>query len=387
MPIKTQHAIDPASISALTNLSAAMLQGQGPVQQQQAPQVSQLPQVRYGPPERPFGPPARQAQQPAPIQQQLSMKRQSEGWRTEYTTKQRQELSRINQARIDIWKDPNWDDEMKRKAIHRLDLQEYGISPTGMPPLPNAKKYPDGQGVGEQWTGDDGSTFTRDKDGIPVRQVEFKNTREGIEFTVKAAQEKVVATEHAARIVERRKARIEWLKLGKPILKDGVDTGSTMPRTHEDIEELSRIYFPELAAEEHQAKIQAVRAEMDRKMQMGLQQQEQELTEKLEQELRRRVGAMGQEPQAVASGQPQSPVAPPVISGSPAGKRKAFNRMTTGLTMTKGEAGMPAREAKAQALLRRMSQKSSSITDYEMSAIEEARRILRAHLAKATMGR
>lgn len=109
-----------------------------------------------------------------------------------YTTKQRQDLQRMFDALEAAREDRIFDDdefeEVKQQAYKKL---------LGLEPVPNIKKrspYPEGQGIGQTWTSDDGNfLFTRDDKGN-IKKLGELNTRrnEAFKMAMEMAKEDVV---------------------------------------------------------------------------------------------------------------------------------------------------------------------------------------------------
>ena len=239
----------------------------------------------------------------------------AEKWEHVYTTQQRQEIARLNQARVDIGKNMNFSLDEKKEIVRLLDLQQAGIEPSMMP---KRDKYPEGQGIGQSWTDEEGNIHTREQDGKDVVQVVFEKTRAGRQEIHEQKMELTAAEANQARRIARTTAEVKWSS------DTFIDEKSVKkPLTPEMMEERSRKYFPGLWEEdlqkeirefrEYQNKIDEQKAAEAGRRQAELDSRQDELGSRLEQELRGRVqGRKG------VAGEP-SPVAPsPGAEGVPA---------------------------------------------------------------------
>jgi len=96
----------------------------------------------------------------------------------EYSSGQRRELAKINNAMQSVINDPRLSGAEKEDALRQLKAKRLGIQPM---PMPGQKSpWPEGQDVGQTWTLDSGLVVTRTKDG-DVKLL-MKPTDQGADF-------------------------------------------------------------------------------------------------------------------------------------------------------------------------------------------------------------
>ncbi len=170
-----------------------------------------------------------------------------------YTQKQRQELAQNNDALRRAESSGEFSEKELVKIRRAMLLKNAGVNPTAVPADSNKKKYPEGRGINDVWTDEDGNMMRRDPDGRPDVIVDRKDTREG-------QQEQ---WDHDKQQEERK-----WISgLSTELVDDG--EGGKRPREGEEIAGV--IFTAENAKEE----LDRMRAEKQRQQE----QQQQELIE------------------------------------------------------------------------------------------------------------
>ncbi len=92
-------------------------------------------------------------------------KSKADQWEYQYTAKQRQDIARFNTARQSVNDSEQFTPEEKQIALRMIDQQQANIKPSMMPRDPSKPTYPDGQGVGQMWTEQNGTMVGRKPDG------------------------------------------------------------------------------------------------------------------------------------------------------------------------------------------------------------------------------
>ncbi len=364
------------SSEAMQALAPALARASAPPQrQQQRPPTPGVALTDTGVRSRP----AMQMAQRGGFQEQFAQEQQigrlrarqaAEKWEFIYTTQQRHRIARLNQARVDIGKNMNFSLEEKKAAIRLLDLEEAGIEPSMMPKKNN---FPDDQQPGMIFEIPGKGTFSRKEDGSLQPITAPKDMPEELERSRQHALELANQKRNQAQRDARTAAEVDW---SSETYIDEKQVKKLL--SPEQVQERSRRYFPGLWEEDLQAKIQEFReyqSRIDEQKAAEDGRRQAEIDSRLEQE------QQSQEPQAVAPGQPQ-PQGPSGEPAQDAEAKKQFDQLSKGIAITKAESGMPNRVAMAQAFLREVSSSRSSVPEYKMLAVEEARRILREHLNK-----
>ncbi len=120
----------------------------------------------------------------------------------EYTTKQRQELARLNNARQEIAKSPNYTEDEKKAAFRAIDLTQAGVQPSAMPRDPNKPRWPgpEGTGPGQIWRDEEtGALVTglMGRNGAEVRLL--IRSDQTIEYIQQKTEAEAIAKQAAAR--------------------------------------------------------------------------------------------------------------------------------------------------------------------------------------------
>lgn len=108
-------------------------------------------------------------------------------WDYEYTPKQRQQIAALNQAAQDFANNPDVSEEERKAGIAQIEQQIVSMRPHMKPK--EGPTYPDGQGVGDVWTNNQGDTVTRDENGIPKLLQRYTQSQAWHEQEVKSKQE------------------------------------------------------------------------------------------------------------------------------------------------------------------------------------------------------
>lgn len=124
------------------------------------------------------------------VQMREQAKLQAQQWEFQYTAQQRQEIARFNNARQAIEQNQGFSPEEKSAALQLIDLQQSNIKPAMMPRDPGKPIYPEGRGVGELWSNEDGSTVTRTPDGQVKLIQRFDQSPKFHEAKLRIEQEK-----------------------------------------------------------------------------------------------------------------------------------------------------------------------------------------------------
>lgn len=130
---------------------------------------------------------------------QEDAKLQAQQWEYQYTAQQRQEIAKYNNARQTIQNSPNWSAEEKAVALKQIDLAQANIKPSMMPRDPSKPVYPEGQGVGQIWKGDDGSLVSREPDGTIKLIQRWDQGPEAVKLNAEAERQKAELEAQAKR--------------------------------------------------------------------------------------------------------------------------------------------------------------------------------------------
>lgn len=168
------------------------------------------------------------------FEQQLELQQQeavakAKQWDYKFTTEQRQQIARLNNARQRIMQSDAFTPAERQEALKLLELQQAGIEPEAMPRDPSEPTYPDGQGVGQVWQTESGTLLTRGADGEPTLLQRFDQSPEY----------------HQAKLeMEREKAVLEMRKeLMTEQIEQVDDQGNTTyrQRTPEEVDSMVRV--------------------------------------------------------------------------------------------------------------------------------------------------
>ena len=118
-------------------------------------------------------------------------------WEYQFTSQQRQEIARFNNARQAIASSDRFSDEEKQAALKAIDLQQAAVKPAMLPRDPSKPVYPEGRGIGEMWRDDNGAIVSRTKDGELKLLQRFD---QGPEFNKQQFQAKQQEQEQLARV-------------------------------------------------------------------------------------------------------------------------------------------------------------------------------------------
>jgi hypothetical protein len=157
---------------------------------------------------------------------------EAEQFEYEFTTKQRQEIAKFNEARQRIGRDPNFSEDERAAATRAIDLQQAGIHPSLMPRDPNKPTFAEGREPGAAWKDPEitpGATFQtkigsngQPEVGLLVRP---DQTPEYKEMEIQAEREKAMVLRRQKWEDERRRYEIELDKLEVPIVEEAKEGG------------------------------------------------------------------------------------------------------------------------------------------------------------------
>lgn len=189
-------------------------------------------------------------------------------WEYQFTTKQRQEIAKFNQADQLIDQSDSFSEEEKEIMHRQVEQGRMGITPGVVPADPNKQVFkptPDGQStdIGTQWTIPGVGTFTREPDGKIVNQVPYDKTKESLELKHKIEIEKAAEARHLKLVDAARKDAITWSREEVPVMApgepgyfgtsigatEGGPTSEKRKRSLGEIQKLVRQHYPELFQE------------------------------------------------------------------------------------------------------------------------------------------
>lgn len=154
----------------------------------------------------------------------------------QYTVKQKQQFARLNAARQEISNSSHFTPEEKQTALRQIDLQQANIEPSMIPRDPSKPLYPEGRGIGEMWSNDDGTMIARKPDGSlqlmrrPDQSIEYMREKE--QAALKGKQMELQAKQQAALMELRIKLATEDVIAGEG------DNQIVRQRTPEEVERI-----------------------------------------------------------------------------------------------------------------------------------------------------
>lgn len=135
---------------------------------------------------------------------------QADQWEIQYTTQQRQEITKFNNARQMISRDTRFSPEEKEAALRLIDLQQANIEPSMMPRDPNKPQFAEGQEPGAPFIhSETGATLTTviGSSGQPELKLLVRPDQ-----TIEYLQEKIKAEQADAERVRQEKLEDERRK-------------------------------------------------------------------------------------------------------------------------------------------------------------------------------
>lgn len=155
----------------------------------------------------------------------------------QYTTEQRRQFARLNQARQDIMQSPRFTQQQKREALRILELQQAGIQPSMMPRDPNKPQFPEGKDIGQTWLDEQGSILSREPDGTIKLIQRWDQGPEAAKVKAEQSQQ-----EKALEIQARREEKL--LDIRRELLTEPIKQKDALGNekiTYRDVEEVDRL--------------------------------------------------------------------------------------------------------------------------------------------------
>lgn len=205
MPITVRHG--PEDFAALAALAAVAGGRQGIPQLPRMPSISGLGgrgggggggggrgRPRTGAPRIPEmeisrGAAMREAQRLELERMQEEARLQQEGWKLEYTARDRAQIAKNNDAKRRLWANPRFSQEEKIIGDRAITLNSMGITKSQIPPDPNEPQYRPGRAPGDEFQDQGGNWHIVQPDGSTKMTLRWDQGPEAAQAKVEADRE------------------------------------------------------------------------------------------------------------------------------------------------------------------------------------------------------